>query len=139
FDEEEDDEDVGQTSVRPTIRMTAPLGVITAIAWAAMTIFLSPIYQPSLEDAYGGLLLASAGALFSGGLLWCIRALYFFIRGFEGMGLGDIKMMSVVGAFLGLGGAIGALLLGSIAGVIAGLILIYRGWRGVHKPVALRA
>jgi hypothetical protein len=38
-------------------------------------------------------------------------------------------MMSIVGAFLGLGGAIGALLLGSISGVIAGLILIYRGGR----------
>jgi leader peptidase (prepilin peptidase) / N-methyltransferase len=138
FDEEEDDEDVGQTSVRPTIRVTVILGVITAIAWAAMAVFLSPTYQPVFEDAYGGLLLASAGALISGGLLWCIRALYFFIRGFEGMGLGDIKMMSVVGAFLGFGGALGALLLGSIIGVIAGLILIYyrgRGGRGFKTPL----
>ena len=98
--------------------------MIPAIVWAVMTIFLSSIYQPAFEDAYGGLLQASAGALISGGLLWCIRALYFFIRGFEGMGLGDIKMMSVVGAFLGFSGALGVLLLGSIIGVISGLILI---------------
>ena len=138
FDEEDEDEDVGQAEVCPTIRVTAVLGVITAIAWAAMAVFLSSRYQPAFEDAYGGLLRASVGALISGGLLWCIRALYFFIRGFEGMGLGDIKMMSVVGAFLGFGGALGALLLGSIIGVITGLIIIYyrgRGGRGFKTPL----
>src|SRR6266498_826814 len=82
---------------------------------------------------------AIRATMISGGLIWCIRALYFFIRGFEGMGLGDIKMMSVVGAFLGLGGAIGALLLGSIAGVIAGLILIYRGGREFKTPLPFGA
>jgi prepilin signal peptidase PulO-like enzyme (type II secretory pathway) len=121
------------------IRATMIIGVIAAVAWALTVVFLSPKYQPVFEDAYGGLMLASAGALISGGLIWCIRALYFFIRGFEGMGLGDIKMMSVVGAFLGLGGAIGALLLGSIAGVIAGLILIYRGGREFKTPLPFGA
>jgi prepilin signal peptidase PulO-like enzyme (type II secretory pathway) len=142
FDEEEDDEDVGQAEVCLTIRVTVILGVITAIAWAAMAVFLSSRNQPAFEDAYGGLLRASAGALISGGLLWCIRALYFFIRGFEGMGLGDIKMMPVVGAFLGFGGALGALLLGSIIGVIAGLILIFyrgRGGRGFKTPLPFGA
>src|SRR5262249_52740117 len=109
------------------IRATMTIGVIAAIAWGVTVVFLSSKYQPVFEDAYGGLMRASAGALISGGLIWCIRALYFFIRGFEGMGLGDIKMMSIVGAFLGFIGALGVLLLGSIAGVIAGLILIYRG------------
>ena len=115
------------------------IGIIAAVAWALTVVFLSSKYQPVIEDAYGGLIRASAGALVSGGLIWCIRALYFFIRGFEGMGLGDIKMMSVVGAFLGLGGAIGALLLGSIAGVIAGLILIYRGGREFKSPLPFGA
>src|SRR5215510_7338950 len=121
------------------IRATMIIGVIAAVAWAMAVVFLSSNYQPGFEDAYSGLIRASVGALISGGLIWCIRALYFFIRGFEGMGLGDIKMMSIVGAFLGLGGAIGALLLGSIAGVIAGLILIYRGGREFKTPLPFGA
>jgi hypothetical protein len=43
-----------------------------------------------------------------------------------------------VGAFLGFGGAVGVLLLGSIIGVIAGLTLIYyrgRGGRGLKTPL----
>ena len=135
----------GETQGRPAIRAAMILGVIAAIAWAAMAFTLSPRYQPNFEDAYDGLLRASAGALISGGLLWLIRALYFFIRGFEGMGLGDIKMMSVVGAFLGFGGALGVLLLGSIIGVITGLALIYyggrkgRGGRGFKTPLPFGA
>jgi prepilin signal peptidase PulO-like enzyme (type II secretory pathway) len=121
------------------IRVIMIIGIIAAVAWALAVVFLSSEYQPVFEDAYGGLMRASAGALIGGGLIWCIRALYFFIRGFEGMGLGDIKMMSIVGAFLGLGGAIGALLLGSIAGVIAGLILIYHGGRDFKTPLPFGA
>jgi prepilin signal peptidase PulO-like enzyme (type II secretory pathway) len=82
-----------QTSASNAIRLTMILGVIVAAVWAVMVVFLSSRHQPAFEDAYGGLLQASAGALIGGGLVWCIRALYFFIRGFEGMGLGDIKMM----------------------------------------------
>jgi prepilin signal peptidase PulO-like enzyme (type II secretory pathway) len=134
-----------QTEVSPTIRVTMILGVIAATAWAAMVVFLLSKYQPAFEDAYGGLLRAGAGALIAGGLVWCIRALYFFMRGFEGIGLGDIKMMSVVGAFQGFSGSMGVLLLGSIIGVITGLILIYyrgrreRGGQGFKTPLPFGA
>ena len=121
------------------IRATMIVGVIAAVAWALAVVSLPSKYQPVFEGAYGGLMRAGAGALMSGGLIWCIRALYFIVRGFEGMGLGDIKMMTIVGAFLGLGGAIGALLLGSIAGVIAGLILIYHGGREFKTPLPFGA
>ncbi len=117
------------------INATIILGVIMAVAWAVMVILFSMNNEQAYEDAYGGLLRASASALISGGLIWWIRALYFLIRGFEGMGLGDVKMMAVVGAFLGLLGAFGVLLLGSILGSIAGLIFIYRSKRGLKTPL----
>jgi leader peptidase (prepilin peptidase)/N-methyltransferase len=112
------------------IRATMVLGLIAAVAWAAPVSYFSAENQPAFEDAYGGLLRASAGAMIIGGLTWCVRAAYFFIRGIEGMGLGDVKMMSVVGAFMGWIGAFGVLLLGSIIGAIAGAILMYRGKQG---------
>lgn len=148
-DWEESDENEGQSEVCPAfpdefeierrhdraIRATMVLGLIAAAAWAAMAIYLSAKNQPALADAYSGLLRASAGALIIGGLTWCIRAVYFFVRGIEGMGLGDVKMMSVVGAFMGWVGAFCVLLLGSIIGAIVGVILMYRSKKGLKTPL----
>ncbi len=143
FDWEESDENVGRIEVERrhdrAIRATMIIGVIAAAAWAAMVVFLSSKHQPAIEDAYSGLLQASAGALIGGGLIWCIRALYCFIRGFGAMGLGDVKMMSVVSAFLGWRDALSVLLIGSIIGVITGLILIYRSKREFKTPLPFGA
>jgi leader peptidase (prepilin peptidase)/N-methyltransferase len=117
------------------IHATMILGLIIAVVWAGMVIYFSAKNQPAFEVAYRGLLRASAGAMIIGGLIWCIRAAYFFIRGIEGMGLGDVKMMSVVGAFMGWSGAFGVLLLGSIIGAIVGVILMYRSKRGFKTPL----
>ena len=62
-----------------------------------------------------------AGIAFGGGLLWAVREAFFKIRGVEGMGLGDVKMMAMVGAFLGLPLTLLTILLGSVAGSIAGI------------------
>lgn len=143
FDWEESDENAGQTEAerrhKRQVRVTMTIGLIAAVAWAAMVVFLSSKHQPAIEDAYSGLLQASAGALIGGGLFWGIRSIYFFIRGFEGMGLGDVKMMSIVSAFMGFSGALGVLLLGSIIGVITGLIFIYRSKQGFKTPLPFGA
>jgi leader peptidase (prepilin peptidase)/N-methyltransferase len=39
--------------------------------------------------------------------------------------LGDVKMVAMIGAFLGLQGAIGTVMLGSLLGSVIGLIYIY--------------
>jgi leader peptidase (prepilin peptidase)/N-methyltransferase len=117
------------------IYATMIAGLLVAIAWAAMIILLSPNNQRVYEEAYDGLWRAGLGALIGGGLIWGIRTVYFFMRGFEGMGLGDVKMVSVVGAFLGWQGALGVLLLGSILGSVIGLIFAYRSQRGFKTPL----
>ncbi len=117
------------------IYATMIIGLLVAIAWAALVIFLSPGNQQVYEEAYSGLLRASAGAVIGGGIVWWLRAVYFFIRRVEGMGLGDVKMMSVVGAFFGWQGAFGVLLLGSILGSVIGVISAYRSQRGMKAPL----
>lgn len=117
------------------IYATMIMGLLVAAAWAAMVIFLSPENRETYEEAYSGLRRASIGAFIGGGVIWWIRAVYFLIRRIEGMGLGDVKMMSVVGAFLGWQGAFGVLLLGSILGSVIGAIYAYRSKSGFKTPL----
>ena len=43
----------------------------------------------------------------------------------EGLGLGDVKMVAMIGAFLGLQGALLTLIAGSLLGAIVGLFYIW--------------
>ena len=67
---------------------------------------------------------AVLGAIAGSGLLWIVAEGYFRIRGREGMGLGDVKMMAGVGAFLGLKRTMMTVLLGSLLGSVIGIVLI---------------
>jgi leader peptidase (prepilin peptidase) / N-methyltransferase len=64
------------------------------------------------------------GAAAGSGLLWLVAEGYFRIRGREGMGLGDVKMMAAVGAFLGLKRTMLTVLTGSLLGSVIGILLI---------------
>ncbi|HWP85531.1 MAG TPA: prepilin peptidase [Terriglobia bacterium] len=64
------------------------------------------------------------GALAGGGLLYVLGELYFRLRGRQGMGFGDVKMMAMVGCFLGPKLTFLTILLGSAGGSIIGLLLI---------------
>jgi len=68
----------------------------------------------------GSLLGAAVGA----GLLWGVAEAYLRFRGIEGMGFGDVKMMAMVGAFLGAPLALLTIMLGSLLGAVIGLIFI---------------
>jgi leader peptidase (prepilin peptidase)/N-methyltransferase len=68
--------------------------------------------QSLAESAFGALL----PALF----LWGGGWLYHKVRHREGLGLGDVKLIAMVGSFLGLRGALLTLILGSISGSVIG-------------------
>ena len=57
-------------------------------------------------------------------MLWFVAEGYFRLRGREGMGLGDVKMMAMAGAFLGLQRAMLTILLGSLLGSLIGSAVI---------------
>ena len=73
---------------------------------------------------------AALGALVGSGLLWLVAEGYFRIRGREGMGLGDVKMMAAVGAFLGLKRTLMTVLVGSLLGSVIGIVLIAASKKG---------
>jgi leader peptidase (prepilin peptidase) / N-methyltransferase len=64
------------------------------------------------------------GAAVGGGLLWFVREAYFRVRGVEGMGFGDVKMMAMVGAFIGTALTLFTILVGSILGSVIGITLM---------------
>lgn len=99
-----------------------------------------------------GILDALLGAILCSGLLWLAALLYKFVRGREGMGFGDVKMMFMVGTFLGVRGAFLTILIGTLIGSVIGLgviaVLFASGWKanlarraskmGLGKVAALR-
>jgi leader peptidase (prepilin peptidase) / N-methyltransferase len=84
--------------------------------WLANRVFEFPPPAPviSLVDALLGAALGS-------GLLWLVSEAYFRLRGREGMGLGDVKMMLMAGAFLGMRRTLLTILAGSLLGSVLGL------------------
>ena len=69
------------------------------------------------------------GVVVGGGALWAVGEAYFRIRGEEGMGMGDVKMLAMIGAFLGWQLMLVTLLIASLAGSAfgGGMILLDRG------------
>jgi leader peptidase (prepilin peptidase)/N-methyltransferase len=65
------------------------------------------------------------GALVPAAFLWLGGLLFEKVRHKEGLGLGDVKMVAMIGAFLGLKATLLTLIVGSIAGSVIGLIYIH--------------
>jgi leader peptidase (prepilin peptidase)/N-methyltransferase len=74
-----------------------------------------------------GIVSALLGVLLGGGALWAVSEAYFRWRGVEGLGFGDVKMLAMVGAFLGWKATLLTLLVGSLAGALVGVGLIAGG------------
>jgi leader peptidase (prepilin peptidase)/N-methyltransferase len=93
-----------------------------------------------LINAALGVSDALLGAALGAFLLWGAAALYKLVRRRDGMGMGDVKMMAMVGAFLGLSGAFLTILFGTLLGSVIGLAFIVGlyafGWK---RNVAARA
>ena len=77
------------------------------------SLFLPPGFQDAL-----------IGMLVGGGVLWLIGEAYYRYAGEEGMGGGDVKMLAMIGAFLGWQLVIVTLVFSSIAGSVVGVLLI---------------
>lgn len=87
--------------------------------WLSNRTFAFPPPAPALSFAD-----ALLGAAVGSGLLWLVSEAYFRLRGREGMGLGDVKMMLMAGAFLGAKRTLLTIFAGSVLGSVLGLAFI---------------
>ena len=81
-----------------------------------------PIWVTSLVGAL-------IGALLGGGSLWLMGWTWEKLRGIEAMGLGDVKMMFMVGAYLGWRLTILTIFVGVFTGSLIGIFLMVRSGR----------
>jgi len=108
---------------------------------------LGLVYAPAAASTTPWLSLVQAllGAAVGASFLYGVGAIYLRARGVEGMGFGDVKLMAMVGAFLGIRLTILTLFGASIVGSIAGLSTVLVVWtkrtrrrmRCNHEPVSL--
>jgi leader peptidase (prepilin peptidase)/N-methyltransferase len=94
--------------VDPLVQALLPETVAAALSWRLL----------SFSDAVSG---AIVGALF----IWGAGAIYYRVRGVEGMGFGDVKMMAMVGAFLGVKLTVLTLFMASLLGSVFGIAAMF--------------
>lgn len=91
------------------------------------------LWLPSLPMWSVSLIGAAIGALAGGGSLWLMGFLWEKLRGVEAMGLGDVKMMFMVGAFLGWRLTILTIFVGVFSGSLIGIgMMVRRGDRNMQ-------
>ena len=94
-------------------RLTLP-GIVVGLAaqpWLPRTSFLDAVL----------------GVLVGAGLLILLINAWFWLRGEEGMGMGDVNMLAMVGAFLGWQGVLVTFVLATVTGALSGLALLAAG------------
>ena len=91
-----------------------PLGVLASI-WL----------PPGVRDAIIGVFLG-------GGILWLIAEGYYRWRRIEGMGMGDVKMLAMIGAVLGWRAVVVTLVLSSVSGALVGVAMMRRAEAGMR-------
>jgi leader peptidase (prepilin peptidase)/N-methyltransferase len=85
-------------------------GVVVGLAFALVA---PPGWRASLIGAAAG-----------GGVLYAIAAGYYYLRHEDGLGMGDVKMLAMIGAFLGWQLMLLTLVLASLSGALVGVALI---------------
>lgn len=84
--------------------------------------------HPSWKSSLGGILLG-------GGTLWVVAEGYYRLTHREGMGGGDIKLLAMIGAFLGWRAIPVTLMVGSLVGTVIGLGLMLSQGRNPRMAI----
>ncbi len=79
-----------------------------------------------------GWLASLIGIAAGGGVLYLVAVVYYWVRHEEGLGMGDPKMLAMIGAFIGWKFTLVTLMLASLTGTVVGLGMIAAG-RGTMK------
>ncbi len=104
-------------------------GIAMGFAFASLNFFLADWYAEGPTISWIGTILAASigpfiAMLAAACLILLLRWVYWIIRRREGLGLGDAKLMAMLGAWLGLSGALLSFGIGVLLGAIAALFVL---------------
>jgi leader peptidase (prepilin peptidase) / N-methyltransferase len=97
------------------------------LLWAGLIVNLSGLFV-SLHEAVIG---AIAGYL----ALWCVYWIFRLLRGIEGMGYGDFKLLAALGAWLGWAALPQIVVIAAVAGAAVGLAATLTGRMRFEEPL----
>lgn len=97
------------------------------LLWAGLIVNFNAVFA-SLHDAVIG---AIAGYL----ALWCVHWLFKIVRGIEGMGYGDFKLLAALGAWLGWAALPQIILIAAVTGAVVGLVATWIGRMRFEEPL----
>lgn len=112
-------------------KLTLP-GLALGIAWSLLVAVPGPLgfyYDRSASPALLSLGDALIGAAVGAGFIYGTAAIYLRLRGAEGMGMGDVKLMAMVGAFLGAALTLFVLITASVLGGFYGAMIVLNIFR----------
>jgi len=112
-------------------RITWPGIVLGFLGHAMLVVLLRLPWNHMLEPL--------GGALLGGGMTLAIYGLWWLIRREEGLGLGDAKMLALIGAFLGWKAMLVAFFFAVLTGSVAGLVLMRRSGEGMRTRLPFGA
>jgi leader peptidase (prepilin peptidase) / N-methyltransferase len=102
------------------------IGLVIAVLVPSTNMSLLRFFMSSIQNPrVVSLIEAAFAALFSSMALWLVGFIYQKLRHREGLGLGDVKMVAMIGAFLGLQFVLLTLIVGSLLGAVVGLCYIF--------------
>jgi leader peptidase (prepilin peptidase)/N-methyltransferase len=97
--------------------------ILDKITLPSIAIFYGLSFLLPERQWYDGLL----GAIVGYGLPWTIGEVYWLIANRDGLGLGDSKLLAMIGALLGIRGVVAALFGGAVLGAVIGIFVLMRG------------
>ena len=79
-------------------------------------------------------LLAIIGAAVAAAVLWLLRSVWLRVNGQEALGLGDVKMLAGIGAFVGPYALPEIVFWAAIGGIVLALVMLVKGTRDPEIP-----
>jgi leader peptidase (prepilin peptidase) / N-methyltransferase len=101
-----------------------------------VTYRLSALLSPGGGQSFLAWVGSLFGAAVGAGTLFAVAALYELVRKRQGLGMGDVKMMAMVGAFLGWRLAVLTIFMGSALGSLLGVFLMLFHGRSLQTKLA---